>query len=165
MNEVRDQEIRKGVQMLTGLIAVPELKKHEITRRVRAYSSFNTPNFVRYAVGGNASGVLDALLRISTKLTESYASDILYTVRSFENARENRMPYATLLMFTENGVHTKPLGYRGDEARAVFHESHRRDLGVTCIQAWVLAYGPGASESTDFTLLQRVSVLDWKEGD
>lgn len=164
MSEIKDQEIRNGIQQLTELIGVPELKDHEIARRLRAYSSFNTPNFVRYAVGGNVSGVLDALLRITTKLTESYSSDILYTIRAFEDARENRMPYATLLLFTENSVHTKPLGYRDGEARAVFHETYRRDLGVTCIQAWVLAYGPGASEATDFTLLQRVSVLDWKEG-
>lgn len=162
MSEIMEKEIREGTKALAALIPVPRLKEHEIVRRVRSYSCYCTPNFVRYAVGGNTSNVKDALLRITTKLTESYAGDILYTIEALEDARENRMPYATLLLFSENGVHTKPVGFVNENAMAVFHEDYRHDLGINCIQAWVLAYAPGSTEGQDFTILQRMSVMDWK---
>lgn len=52
----------------------------------------------------NWSSVLDKLLRVTTKVTESYAGDILYTLSHVLDERTRQLGTATFFGFRESGV-------------------------------------------------------------
>ena len=90
----------------------------------------------------NISDVVDKLVRLAAKITERYASDIYYDIKSLYNSLEEHEPYDRVLFFRETGVWT--VNY--EEIDRVFEH----------IQAWRLTHDP---ENT-ITTLVRVDVRE-----
>ena len=96
----------------------------------------------------NISTVIDKLIRLTAKLTECYASDIIYDIDSLRKAVENGKPHDMLLFFRECGVTTRDT--------MEFDEGMLDSLlfNFTPIQIWRLTHDPIEME----TKLIRVSV-------
>lgn len=90
----------------------------------------------------NISDVVDKMVRLAAKITERYASDIYYDIKSLYNSLEEHEPYDRVLFFRESGVWT--VNY--EEIDRVFEH----------IQAWRLTHDP---ENTTTTLV-RVGVRE-----
>ena len=88
----------------------------------------------------NISDIVDKMVRLAAKITERYASDIYYDIKSLHNAVEEHEPYDRVLFFRESGVWTVSV----EEVDRVFDH----------IQAWRLTHDP---ENT-ITTLVRVDV-------
>lgn len=88
----------------------------------------------------NISDVVDKLIRLTAKITERYASDIYYDIKSLYNSLEEHEPYDRVLFFRESGVWAVNVEYLTDF--------------VEHIQAWRLTHDP---ENT-ITTLVRVDV-------
>ena len=70
---------------------------------IKRYSMFD--NYTVESAGNNVSGVYDKLLRLTTKPTESYASDVLYLIPAIMEAVENtERSLDAIIMFREGGV-------------------------------------------------------------
>lgn len=101
--------------------------------------------------GMNISSIIDAVLRVTTKVTESYASDILYEMDNLRGALVKQESYAKLLLFYESGVHAYPVefleaeGYTEGETvvkpYVVYSEQYRR-YAPEHIQTWLLTHTP-----------------------
>ena len=52
----------------------------------------------------NISDVVDKLIRLTAKITERYASDIYYDIKSLYHCLEEHEPYDRVLFFRETGV-------------------------------------------------------------
>ena len=76
----------------------------------------------------NISDVVDKMVRLAAKITERYASDIYYDIKSLYNSLEEHEPYDRVLFFRESGVWT--VNY--EEIDRVFEH----------IQAWRLTHDP-----------------------
>lgn len=94
---------------------------------IKSYSSFD--NYTVKSIGNNASSVYDKLLRLTTKLTERYASDILYLIPSVDKAMEDDRDIDIVVMFREDGVSWK----------SVAEDAVETDAGVTYLQCWRLS--------------------------
>lgn len=55
----------------------------------------------------NVSSIIDKMIRLTAKLTENYASDIIYDIADLNNAVKRKKPLDNLLFFRENGVTTR----------------------------------------------------------
>lgn len=88
----------------------------------------------------NISDVVDKLVRLSAKITERYASDIYYDIKSLYHCLEEHESYDRVLFFRESGVWTVSV----------------EDLNtlVDNIQAWRLTHDP----ENMITTLVRVDV-------
>ena len=58
------------------------------------------------ARGDNVSDVIDRMIRVTAKVTEHYASDIVYTINDLLAAIDNKTDLAVVLNFRECGVTT-----------------------------------------------------------
>ena len=85
----------------------------------------------------NISDVVDKLVRLAAKITERYASDIYYDIKSLYNSLEEHEPYDRVLFFRESGVWTVSV--------------EDLDTLVDNIQAWRLTHDP---ENTITTLVR-----------
>lgn len=81
----------------------------ERTYEIHNYSSYD--NWTVHSCGANMSDVFDKLLRITTKVTERFASDILYLMPVIKRAMDDGVPIDMVIMFRECGV-----GWRAAEA-------------------------------------------------
>lgn len=72
------------------------------TYKIKPYSSFD--NWTFRSCGANWSDIYDRLLRITTKLTYSYASDILAFVNHMDRYSDTDEPFDFLVLFRESGV-------------------------------------------------------------
>lgn len=106
------------------------------------YSSYN--NYTVMSNTENISSIVDKMIRLSAKITEKFAGDIYYDIKSITNAVEEHEPYDRVLFFRESGVWTVSV--------------EDLDAPIDHIQAWRLTHDP---ESTT-TVLIRVGVR--KEG-
>ncbi len=88
----------------------------------------------------NISDVVDKMVRLAAKITERYASDIYYDIKSLYYCLEEHEPYDRVLFFRESGVWT--VNVEG------------LSTPVDHIQAWRLTHDP---ENT-ITTLVRVDV-------
>ena len=93
---------------------------------IKSYSSFD--NYTVKSCGSNVSGVMDKLLRLTTKLTERYASDILYLIPSVDKAMKDDRDIDVVIMFREDGVSWK----------SVAGDAVEMETGVTYLQCWRL---------------------------
>lgn len=93
---------------------------------IQRYSSFD--NYTVKSCGDNISNVMDKLLRLTTKLTERYASDILYLIPLVDKATKDGIDVDVVIMFREDGV-----GWKNSENNAVEMET-----GVSYLQCWRL---------------------------
>lgn len=96
----------------------------------------------------NISSVIDKMIRLTAKLTECYASDIIYDIDNLKDAVENGIEYDALLFFRECGVTTR--------ATETFDANEYSVLlfNFTPIQVWRLTHNPATME----TKLIRVNV-------
>lgn len=88
----------------------------------------------------NISDVVDKMVRLAAKITERYASDIYYDIKSLYSSLKAHEPYDRILYFRESGVWTVNVDEPGDS--------------VDYLQAWRLTHDP---ENT-ITTLVRVDV-------
>lgn len=96
----------------------------------------------------NISSIIDKLIRLSAKLTEYYASDIVYDIESLNNAVKNGDSFDKLLFFRECGVTTRETEtFNVDVLNSLL-------FNFTPIQIWRLTHNPITME----TKLIRVSV-------
>ena len=72
------------------------------TYKIKPYSSFD--NWTFRSCGANWSDIYDRLLRITTKLTFHYASDILAFLSHMDGYSDADDPFDFLVLFREGGV-------------------------------------------------------------
>lgn len=72
------------------------------TYQIKPYSSFD--NWTFRSCGVNWSDIYDRLLRITTKLTSHYASDILAFLSHMDSYSDSDDPFDFLVLFREGGV-------------------------------------------------------------
>ena len=72
------------------------------TYQIKPYSSFE--NWTFRSCSANWSDIYDRLLRITTKLTSHYASDILTFINHMDRYSDTDNPFDFLVLFREGGV-------------------------------------------------------------
>ena len=82
----------------------------------------------------NISDIVDKLIRLAAKITERFASDIYYDIKSLYNCLEERESYDRVLFFRECGVWTVSV--------------EELDSMVDNIQSWRLTHDPEAMITT-----------------
>ena len=98
---------------------------------IRKYSSLE-----KYSVqtnGDNVSSIIDKMIRLTAKYTESYASDIYYDIHNLHSHVKNKENFDIILFFRENGVHS----CRTDELDNRYESIL---FNFTPIQTWRLKY-------------------------
>lgn len=96
----------------------------------------------------NISTIVDKMIRLAAKLTECYASDIVYDIGDLSSAVKENKPLDNLLFFRECGVTTMKVSeLNADEYDALL-------FNFTPIQVWRLTHDPEVTE----TKLIRVDV-------
>lgn len=70
--------------------------------KIKPYSDFD--NWTFRSLGANWSDIYDRLLRITTKLTAHYASDVLAFINHVDQYSDTDNPFDFLVLFRENGV-------------------------------------------------------------
>ena len=96
----------------------------------------------------NISSIVDKMIRLAAKLTECYASDIVYDIGDLSSAVKEKKPLDNLLFFRECGITTR-------EAETFDVDVYDSILfNFTPIQIWRLTHNPETTE----TKLIRVDV-------
>ena len=72
------------------------------TYKIKPYSDFE--NWTFRSLGANWSDIYDRLLRITTKLTSHYASDVLAFINHMDRCADTGEPFDFLVFFREGGV-------------------------------------------------------------
>ena len=121
----------------------------ERTYKIQNYSSFD--NWTVHSCGANMSDVFDKLLRIATKVTERFASDILYLMPVVKRAMDDGVPVDMVIMFRECGVSWR----EADADDTVTMESY-----TNYHQVWRLSI-PGGLDAGEDASLTRVT-LAWR---
>lgn len=106
--------------------------------KITNYSCYD--NYTVTSNTENISNVVDKLIRLTAKITERYAGDIYYDIKSLYRCLEEHEPYDRVLFFSESGVWT--VSYN-EMSEYVDH-----------IQAWRLTHDPENMTTT----LVRVNV-------
>ena len=100
----------------------------------------------------NACNIIDKMIRLTAKVTERWASDIVYDINELTDAIKNKKSIDEIIFFRENGVFTM-------ETNKLTAERYNDLLCCfTPIQIWRLTHNPCTME----TRLIRVNVR--KEG-
>ena len=94
---------------------------------IETYSEFD--GLTVHSDGPNMSAIFDKLLRITTKLTENCAGDILRLFPAVQKALDNGVPFDAAVMFGESGVQWKEI----DADDTVTMDFHTRYLQVWCL--------------------------------
>lgn len=110
--------------------------------KIRNYSSYD--DYTVTSNTENISDIVDKMIRLAAKITERYASDIYYDIKSLYGCLEENESYDRILLFRESGVWT------------VNYEE--LDTITEHIQAWRLTHDP----ENMITTLVRVDIR--KEG-
>ena len=97
---------------------------------------------------GNISSIIDKLIRLAAKLTERFASDIVYDIAGLESAMQTKTPLDHLLFFRECGVETR----KTEKFDVRQYDSLFSNFQI--IQVWRLTHDPVTME----TKLIRVDV-------
>ena len=101
----------------------------------------------------NISNIIDKLIRLTAKLTECYASDIIYDIEALNDAVKNGNELDKLLFFRECGVTTR----KTESVTATDYDFLLSNW--TPIQIWRLTHNPSTME----TKLIRVRISkEWK---
>jgi hypothetical protein len=100
--------------------------------RIENYSSYDTYTFTSETE--NVSNIVDKLIRISAKITERFAGDIYYDIKSLYRCVEEHEPYDRVLFFRESGVWTVNVDELCDM--------------IDHIQAWRLTHNPESMVTT-----------------
>ena len=100
--------------------------------RIDNYSSYDTYTFTSET--DNVSNIVDKLIRLSAKITERFAGDIYYDIKSLYRCVEEHEPYDRVLFFRESGVWTVNVDELCDM--------------IDHIQAWRLTHKPESMITT-----------------
>ena len=100
--------------------------------RIENYSDYNNYTFTSNTE--NISNIVDKLIRISAKITERFAGDIYYDIKSLYRCVEEHEPYDRVLFFRESGVWTVNVDELCDM--------------IDHIQAWKLTHDPESMTTT-----------------
>ena len=91
--------------------------------------------------GSNISKIMDHLIRLAAKLTERFASDIIYDIADLNTAVKEKTELDFLLFFYENGVVSrKAADFNADTYNGIL-------ASVTPIQTWRLTHNPTKTET------------------
>lgn len=96
----------------------------------------------------NVCNVIDKMIQLAAKLTERFASDIIYDIECLNNAIKEKILLDNLFFFRENGVTTRET----NTLTANKYDGLLRHFSP--IQIWRLTYNPNTME----TKLIRVSI-------
>ena len=69
---------------------------------IHSYSSFD--GYTTKSVNDNISSIMSRMVQIAGRLCESYASDVYYTLCSYDDAVRENYEYDRLITFYESGV-------------------------------------------------------------
>ena len=108
------------------------------------YSTYD--NYTVKSETENISTVIDKLIRLTAKITEHYASDIVYDINMLNRHLADKESYDMLLYFREMGVSSY-------NTHSVLRDDNEL-LWNDYIQVWRLTYDP----ETGVTMLKRVDV-------
>lgn len=122
---------------------------------IRKYSTYKDSRFYLESIGENYSTIFDKLIRLTAKLTESFAGDIYYELSEIEKLIERSQPFDRILCFREYGVNSY--------WRETVEECALCKLSAIgeSIQTWELIYEPDLDSTVnpkDKLTLVRVSV-------
>lgn len=89
----------------------------------------------------NVSNITDKMIRLSAKLTERFARDIVFSINDLEDAITEKRRVDDLLFFRENGVNVI-------KANDLTVDRYNSFLGCfTPIQIWRLTHNPDTTET------------------
>ena len=114
---------------------------------IETYSEFD--GLTVHSDGPNMSAIFDKLLRITTKLTENCAGDILSLFPAVQKALDNGVPFDAAVMFGGSGVQWKEI----DADDTVTMDFHTRYLQVWCLNI------PGGFDAGSEASLERVVLV------
>lgn len=97
--------------------------------KITNYSCFD--NYTVASNTENISSIMDKLIRLSAKITERFAGDIIYDIEAFRNKMAENKPYDKVLFFREDGV------WVVDVEKLRQYPIDNNDL-----QSWRLTYDP-----------------------
>ena len=69
---------------------------------IHSYSSFD--GYTTKSVNDNISSIMSRMVQIAGRLCENYASDVYYTLCSYDDAVRENYEYDRLITFYESGV-------------------------------------------------------------
>ena len=127
--------------------------ENNILVRYRNYSD-NKKHFFKEHTE-NVSTIIDAMIRITAKVTEHYVGDIYYDIKSLSKAIEEKRPLNELLLFEEDGVRTLHCSDIDNHPDQYFSG---RKFNRSYIQAWQLSHQPGDECHPPVTTFVRVYV-------
>lgn len=102
---------------------------------IKNYSCYD--NYTVKADTNNISNIIDKLIRLSAKITEQYAGDIIYDIETLRNCMANHKEYDKVLFFRESGV------WVVDVDKLDNYSSGSED-----IQSWRLTFNPPTGTTT-----------------
>ena len=100
--------------------------------KITKYSCYD--NYTFTSETENVSDIVDKLIRLSAKITEIFASDIYYDIKSLYRCVEEHEPYDRVLFFKEYGVWAVNV--------------NELDNVIDHIQAWRLTHDPESMVTT-----------------
>lgn len=112
----------------------------------------NYSQYIKESNSTNISNIIDKMIRLTAKLTESYASDIIYDIEALNNVVKNHKSYDCILFFREYGVTTRTVEELTDDVY------DNLLCNFTPIQTWRLTHNPLETK----TILIRVDLLKEK---
>ena len=115
--------------------------------KIRKYSCYDTYDI--RARGDDNSNIIDKLIRLTAKITESYASDIIYDIETYKERIKAGQPYDIILCFREMGVNSYCI-------ESVMESDFEYLCVSETIQSWRLQYDP----KENLTTLCRVDLIE-----
>ena len=95
---------------------------------IHSYSSFD--GYTTKSVNDNISSIMSRMVQIAGRLCENYASDVYYTLCSYDDAVRENYEYDRLITFYESGVIERKI------------ENGTVDSRPRGIQYWRLTWNP-----------------------
>lgn len=117
-----------------------------MTYTIHSYSSFD--GYTTKSVNDNISSIMSRMVQIAGRLCENYASDVYYTLCSYDDAVRGNDEYDKLITFYESGVIERKI------------ENNTVDRKPEGIQYWRLTWDPKKHMGT----LVRVSLRKTTNG-
>lgn len=105
--------------------------------KITNYSSYD--NYTVKSYTKNITNIIDKMIRLTAKLTELYASDIVYEINDLEQAVANHKEYDSILFFREAGVSSREVENIPDKLLESLNHS---------LQTWWLTHSPETMETT-----------------
>lgn len=102
---------------------------------IKNYSCFD--NYTVKSDTENISSITDKLIRLTAKITERFAGDIIYDIETLRRKMSEGKPYDKVLFFREDGV------WVVDVKKLEHYTTDHED-----IQSWRLTYDPENIQTT-----------------